>query len=43
MRPQHGRLGRGTSRRLSLRSYRYQVIIGYNGVVSPHYMGGPGY
>ena len=33
----------GTSRRLPLRSCRYQVVIGYNRVVPPHYMRGPGY
>jgi hypothetical protein len=33
----------GTSRRLSLRSCRYQVVIGYNRAVSPHYMGGLDY
>jgi hypothetical protein len=33
----------GTSRRLPLRSCRYQIIIGYNVWCPPHYMGGLGY
>jgi hypothetical protein len=33
----------GTSRRLPLRSYCYQVIIGYIVWHLPHYMGGLGY
>ena len=36
-------LGAGTSRRLPLRAYCYQVVIGYIVWHPPHYIGGQGY